>query len=120
VLEDILARDRVRAESAPPLPGVDPEKRQAQIRAEARRERRVSQQQATVSQASPAAPVSAFSAVQVRLPLAPPVLQNPRKHIRGGTSVEGGSAGWARRVAIGVLCASAVAAGVLAAAFQSL
>ncbi|HUS68828.1 MAG TPA: hypothetical protein VMZ28_30035 [Kofleriaceae bacterium] len=103
-LEDILARDRVRAETAPPLPGVDPGKRQAQIRAEERRERRVSQQR---------------PAVAVRLPSAPPILlEDPRKRIRGGT-VAAPRSSWGRRVAIGVLCASAVAAGVLAAAFQA-
>ena len=76
--------------------------RQAQIKAEERRERRVSQQRP----------------IAVRLPLAPPSALNPRRHVRGGTTSSPRS-GWGRRVAIGVLCASAVAAGVLAAAFQA-
>lgn len=107
-LEDILARDRVRAETAPPLPGVDPGKRQAQIRAEERRERRNSQVR-PVAEDAPTVPVP------VRLPSAPPVV---RARVRGGT-VAGPRSGWGRRVAIGILCASAVAAGVLAAAFQA-
>ena len=98
-LEDILARDTVR-DGGPPLPGVDPGKRKAQMMAEARRERRATQQR------------------PVRLPIAPPVLEDPRKRIRGGTTVTRRS-GFVRGAVLGVLCASAVAAGVLAAALQS-
>ena len=120
-LEDILARDRVRGDTAPPLPGVDPVKRQAQIKAEERRERRVSQLRSAHLDAQVAqvqAQVAAAMQVQVRLPVAPPMFEHARRHVRGGTSVETRS--WGKRVAIGVLCASALAAGVLAAALQSL
>lgn len=101
-LEDILDRGTVR-DGGPPLPGVDPGKRKAQILAEARRERRATEQR------------------PVRLPSATPLVsrENPRKHIRGGTTVAPRS-GLARSAVVGLLCVTALAAGVLAAALQSM
>ena len=99
-IEDILARDTVR--SGPPLPGVDPEKRKAQLNAEARRERRITERSAQSADAT-----------------ALVVPANLRKYARGGTSVPSGSR-WFRAVKVGLLCASAVAAGILAAALQGL
>jgi hypothetical protein len=104
-LEDILARETVR-DGGPPLPGVDPGKRKAQLLAEARRERRASQARpATLPPAS--------------VPMPSPMRAHPRKQIRGGT-VTPARGGWARGAVVGVLCASALAAGVLIAALQSM
>ena len=91
-IEEIFARDSLR-DGAPPLPGVHVEKRQAQIMAEARRERVATQRhprQPRVSEFSPPEPES------VKIP-----------RFRYST------------LKLTLFCASAVAAGVVAAAIQS-
>jgi hypothetical protein len=97
-LEDILARASVR-DGGPPLPGVDAGKRKAQLLAEARRERRATAR---------AAPGQRRKATTRReLPLrAPTEVELP---IRRGI----------RAIKYGLLCASALAVGVVAAALQS-
>lgn len=119
-LNDILDRPTLR-DGAPPLPGVDPGKRKAQILAEARRERMraISAQQHVASTA-----VEHTSLVRIRperrrkAPAARPVLERVVPHpddVLDGLPVD------RRWIALryAVLCVSAVAAGILAAALQS-
>ena len=120
-LEDILDRKTVR-DGAPPLPGVDPGTRKAQLRAEERKERlrAISDRQHEAS-----AVVEHTSLVRVRPPRRQPLVQVPQPHLQrvvphpddvmDGLPV---ARSWvALRYA--VLCISAVAAGILAAALQS-
>lgn len=109
-LEDILARKSVH-EGAPPLPGVHAEKRQAQLNSERRRERRTSDQAARRSTELPLP-----APPQVALPQPMPSSRRPRSVTRGGTVLPTGGVA---RVKLGLLCASAIAAGIIAAALQS-
>jgi hypothetical protein len=95
-VQDIFARGSVH-DGAPPLPGVHAEKRKAQILAEARRERMATRKRRSLDLPLPA-PVSGSldSVSSVRIP-------------RFRTSP----------LKLTLYCASAVAAGVLAAALQS-
>jgi len=96
-LASILSRPTVR-EGGPPLPGVDAEKRQAQLRAERRRVRRASSISATTTQHA--------------RPTTQPLV--------GSTSMasEAHRSPW-QTVKYTFLCVSAVAAGVVAAALQT-
>jgi hypothetical protein len=120
-LEDILDRPTVR-EGAPPLPGVDPGKRKAQIMAEARRDRMraVSDRQHVASSS-----VEHTSLVRVRPPRRQPMQEVPQPHLSRVVphpdDVLDGIPTDRRWVALRytVLCVSAVAAGILAAVLQS-
>lgn len=108
-LAEILDRPTLR-EGAPPLPGVDPGKRKAQLLAEARRERMraISAQHQVASSA-----LEHTSLIRIRPPRRPLV--------PGPDQVEGGIP-FDRRWTLlkyGILCASAIAVGILAAALQS-
>ncbi len=94
-IEEIFARDSV-ADGAPPLPGVHTEKRQAQLMAEARRERIATQRTARMDRPGDLEPQAHESLSSVRIP-----------RFRHGA------------LKMTLLCASAVAAGVVAAALQS-
>ena len=115
VLADILDRPTLR-EGAPPLPGVDPGKRKAQLMAEARRERfrAVSERQHIAS-----ASVDHTSLVRIRPPRsAPRPAQRLVPHpddVLDGIPIK---RSWIA-LKYGVLCVSAIAAGILAAALQS-
>ena len=111
-LENIIARPTLR-DGAPPLPGVDPGKRQAQLMAEARKERMraISEQQQVERQS-----VEHTSIIRARAPRRPVVSIVPHPDdVLDGPPVD------RRWVALRytVLCVSAVAAGILAAALQS-
>ena len=95
-LSDIFSRGSVQA-GAPPLPGVDPQKRQAQLMAEARRARLAEKRPPQVS-ATPEAPAHEA---------APREAPAPARR------------SWLGALKVTLLCASAIAAGVLAAALQS-
>ena len=94
-IEEIFARDSV-ADGAPPLPGVHAEKRQAQLMAEARRERIATQRTTQLERTGDLEPQAHESMSSVRIP-----------RFRHGA------------LKMTLLCASAVAAGVVAAALQS-
>ncbi len=94
-IEEIFARDSV-ADGAPLLPGVHAEKRQAQLMAEARRERISTQRSARLDRQGDPGPQAHESLSSVRIP-----------RFRHGM------------LKMTLLCASAVAAGVVAAALQS-
>ena len=121
VLSDILDRPTLR-DGAPPLPGVDPGKRKAQLLAEARKER-----MRAVSERQHLANVAAekTSIVRVRPPRRQPMMQvpqmTPERVVPHPDDVPGGLLVDRRWVALRytVLCVSAVAAGILAAALQS-
>jgi hypothetical protein len=110
-LAEILDRPTLR-DGAPPLPGVDPGKRKAQLLAEARKERMRAisvQQQATSSS------LEHTSLIRIR-PSRRPLRVVPRpEDVLDGIAVD------RRWVALkyAVLCVSAIAAGILAAALQS-
>jgi hypothetical protein len=107
-LADILDRPTVR-EGAPPLPGVDPGKRKAQLMAEARRERmRAISERHLIDQPS----VEHTSLVRAR---APQRLVPHPDDVLDGLPVE------RKWIALRytVLCVSAVVVGILAAALQS-
>ena len=106
-LEDILARATVR-DGGPPLPGVDAGKRKAQLLAEARRERRATARAASSSGAS-AQPTRPRQTTRRDLPLPAPADERMELPISRGI----------RAVKYGLLCASALAAGVALAALQS-
>lgn len=108
-LTEILDRPTLR-EGAPPLPGVDPGKRKAQLLAEARRERMraISAQQQMASSS-----LEHTSLVRIRPPRRPLV---PRpEDVLDGIPV---NRAWVA-LKYGILCASAIAVGILAAALQS-
>ena len=119
-LNEILDRPTLR-EGAPPLPGVDPGKRKAQIMAEARRERMRSisaQQHAASSALEHTSLVRIRPERRQRAAVPPPQAQRVVPHpddVLDGLPVD------RRWVALRytVLCVSAVAAGILAAALQS-
>jgi hypothetical protein len=94
-LDSILARATVR-DGGPPLPGVHAGKRQAQLREEARRERRGSQVETRVRRNLPL-PAPPEPGSELTIPIR-----------RSWTAIK-----------YGLLCASALAAGVVAAALQS-
>lgn len=103
-IEDILERVSIGA-GAPPLPGVHAEKRKAQLLAEARQERRERERRVSESR-RPAARVS------LPLPAAPVVSELDLESVkipRFRTSP----------LLVALFCASAVAVGAVAAAFQS-
>ncbi len=108
-LNAILDRSNVR-EGAPPLPGVDPGKRKAQLLAEARKERmRVISARQQVESSS----LEHTSLVRIRPPRQPLV---PRpEDVLDGIPV---NRTWVA-LKYAVLCVSAIAAGILAAALQS-
>lgn len=119
-LEDILDRPTVR-DGAPPLPGVDPGKRKAQLMAEARKER-----MRAVSESPPVAtaPDEPTTIVRVRPPRRQPMQEVPQPHLsRVVPHPDDVLDGLPERrwVALRytVLCVSAVAAGILAAVLQS-
>ena len=110
LLAEIVNRPTLR-EGAPPLPGVDPGKRKAQLMAEARKERMrvISAQQQAASSA-----LEHTSLVRIRPPRREPLVPRPE-------DVEDripASRTWVT-VKYAVLCVSAIAAGILAAALQS-
>jgi len=114
-LEDILDRPTLR-DGAPPLPGVDPGKRKAQLNAEARRERSraVSERQHIASGS-----VDHTSLVRIRPPRSAPrpqarVVPHP-DDVLNGIPIK---RSWVA-LKYGVLCISAIAAGIIAAALQS-
>lgn len=119
-LEDILDRPTVR-EGAPPLPGVDPGKRKAQIMAEARRER----VRATAPRLDESAAEEHTVLVRARPTRRQPLVQVPQPHLQRVVphpdDVTDGLPVKRRWTAFRytVLCVSAVAAGILAAALQS-
>jgi len=94
-IEEIFARDSV-ADGAPPLPGVHAEKRKAQLMAEARRERIATERTARLERHGDLALQAHDSFSSIRIP-----------RFRHGA------------LKMTLLCASAVAAGVVAAALQS-
>jgi hypothetical protein len=104
-LPDILARSTVR-DGGPPLPGVDAGKRKAQLNAEARRERAQARDRKLIA-------ASAREHTRKTLPFQVPMPPS-------GQAVEPSTErrGWIA-LRYGVLCATAVAAGVLLAALQS-
>jgi hypothetical protein len=113
VLSDILDRPTVRDGGAPPLPGVDPGKRKAQLMAEARKERMraISERQHIASSV-----VEHTSLVRIRPE------PHPAPHaVRYPDDVQYAIPVNRRWVALkyGILCVSAIAAGILAAALQS-
>lgn len=98
-LNDIFSRESVR-EGAPPLPGVHAEKRKAQILAEARRERIATHERRKLELPLPApSSVATLDSLELESFKIPRFRTSPLK--------------------LALFCASAVAAGVLAAALQS-
>ncbi len=98
-LEEIFARESV-ADGAPPLPGVHAEKRKAQIMAEARRERLTTQRTRKLDLPLPAPASGSLGLLDSTASVKIPRFRNsPLK--------------------LALFCASAVAAGVVAAALQS-
>ena len=120
-LEDILDRPTLR-DGAPPLPGVDPGKRKAQLNAEARRERMRAVSESPPVATSPAEPTTI---VRVRPSRRQPMQEVPQPHLSRMVphpdEVLDGLPAERRWVALRytVLCVSAVAAGILAAVLQS-
>ncbi len=119
-LNDILDRPTLR-EGAPPLPGVDPGKRKAQIMAEARRERMRSM---SAQQHVASAAVEHTSLVRIRPERkrrSAAVAWQPERVVPHPDDVLNGPPVDRRWVALRytVLCVSAIAAGILAAALQS-
>jgi hypothetical protein len=119
-LNEILDRPTLR-DGAPPLPGVDPGKRKAQLMAEARRERMraISERQHMASAA-----VEHTSVIRVRpsrRQAVAPQPQPPQRLVPHPDDVLDGLPVDRRWVAVryAVLCVSAVAVGILAAALQS-
>jgi hypothetical protein len=115
-LADVLDRPVVRDRAAPPLPGVDPGKRKAQLLAEARKERMraISERQHMANVA-----VEHTSIIRVR-----PTAKRHRVRqdvVPHPDQVADGLATHRRWLALryAVLCVSAIAAGVLVAALQS-
>jgi hypothetical protein len=99
LLNEIFSRESVR-EGAPPLPGVHVEKRKAQILAEARRERVVTSQRRKLDLPLPApGSVATLDRLELESFKIPRFRSAPLK--------------------LALFCASAVAAGVIAAALQS-
>ncbi len=120
-LEDILDRPTVR-EGAPPLPGVDPGKRKAQIMAEARKER----MRVIAGRQGDAGPADEPTVlVRARPPRRQPLVQVPQPHLQRVVphpdDVMDGLPVNRTWVALRytVLCVSAVAVGILAAALQA-
>ena len=109
LLAEIVNRPTLR-EGAPPLPGVDPGKRKAQLLAEARKERMraISAQHQAASSS-----LEHTSLVRIRPPRHP-VVPRP-EDVLDGIPV---NRAWVT-LKYAVLCASAIAAGILAAALQS-
>jgi hypothetical protein len=101
-LEEVFARDSLR-EGAPPLPGVHAEKRKAQLLAEARRERRATQRTRKLDLPLPAPSAGAAAVDSFDLDLASVKIPRFRRS----------------PLVVALFCASAVAAGAIAAAFQS-
>lgn len=104
-LSEIFSRTSVQT-GAPPLPGVDPQKRQAQLMAEARRARLAQKRQA------PAAAPDAASRAAAQ------VAPAPAQELADADAAPARRS-WLGAFKVTLLCASAIAAGVLAAALQS-
>jgi hypothetical protein len=113
LLAEILDRPTLR-DGAPPLPGVDPGKRKAQLLAEARRERMRS---ISAEQQAASSSLEHTSLVRIR----PPRRQQQQSLVPRPEEVVDDIPVDRTWVALkyAVLCVSAIAAGILAAALQS-
>ena len=119
LLNEILDRPTLR-DGAPPLPGVDPTKRKAQLNAEARKER---MRAISVQQHAESTHLEHTSLIRVRpaRKQQQKKLQPPARLVPHPDDVLDGPPVDRRWVALRytVLCVSAIAAGILAAALQS-
>lgn len=124
-IDDILARVSIGA-GAPPLPGVHAEKRKAQLLAEARQERRDSdrRENALPRQFPQVAERELYRRGPRRGPPPAEPGSQPSPAVPAASHLDLGSSVKIPRfrtssLAVALLCASAVAAGVVAAAIQS-